>query len=280
MPIDHKRINGPEESVPYELFARLSGITSEKTFEETQSANIRTDGRKFDEQRKIFLKNGVVSQAKGSAYMEMGQTKVMVSVFDPREIPNRSDYSLKGEIYCEFKFAPFSCPKRRLHQQDNEEKQYSSIMKKALESTVCLHELPNFQVDIYALVLHNDGSALSAAINAAGVALAEAGVPIYDIVASVTVGVQQGINFLDPTLSEEQMCQTQLTTEKFPNPNHAVVIISKLPMQQQLCQFHQTGYMSLDQLKSALELLTKTCETIVPLVQKCLLSLVTNSIKP
>lgn len=211
--------------------------------------------------------------------MEMGQTKVMVSVFDPREIPNRSDYSLKGEIYCEFKFAPFSCPKRRLHQQDNEEKQCSFIMKKALESAVCLHELPNFQVDIYALVLHNDGSALSAAITAAGIALAEAGVPIYDMVTSVTVGVQQGINFLDPTLLEEQMCQTQFASGKYSNPNHAVVIISKLPMQQQLCQFHQTGYMSLDQLKGSLELLTKASETIVPLVQKCLLNHVTNTIQ-
>lgn len=55
MPIDHKRINGPEESVPYELFARLSGITSEKTFEEIQSANKRCDGRDLDEHRKICM---------------------------------------------------------------------------------------------------------------------------------------------------------------------------------------------------------------------------------
>lgn len=116
-----------------------------------------------------------MSQAKGSAYIELGKTKIIVSVFDPREIPNRTDYSLKGEIYCEFKFAPFSCRKRRLHMQDSEEKQYSAVMKQALESTVCKHEFPNFQVDICALVLHDDGSCLSGAITAAGLALSEAG---------------------------------------------------------------------------------------------------------
>lgn len=79
------------------------------------------------------LKLDVVSQAKGSAYIECGKTKVIVSVFDPHEIPKRSDYSLTGELYCEFKFASFSCPKRRLHQQDAEEKQNSVIMKRTHE---------------------------------------------------------------------------------------------------------------------------------------------------
>lgn len=79
------------------------------------------------------LKLGVVSQAKGSAYIECGKTKVIVSVFDPHEIPKRSDYSLTGELYCEFKFASFSCPKRRLHQQDAEEKQNSVIMRRMYE---------------------------------------------------------------------------------------------------------------------------------------------------
>ncbi|XP_030760221.1 exosome complex component MTR3-like [Sitophilus oryzae] len=279
MPVDHKRINGPEESVPYELFARLSGLTSEKAFEQLYKAGKRSDGREFEEHRKIFLKNGAVSQAKGSAYIEMGQTKVIVSVFDPREIPNRSDYSLKGELYCEFKFAPFSCAKRRLHQQDNEEKQYSCIMKKALESAVCLHELPNFQVDIYALVMHNDGSALSAAITAAGVALVEAGVPMYDIITSVTVGIQQGVKLVDPDSLEEQMCQVQFLSEKYQDNNHGLLIISKLHTQEQLCQFYQNGYVSLEVLKSGLEVLSKTCEVIVPLVQKCLIKHITNGIK-
>lgn len=83
------------------------------------------------------LKTGVVSQAKGSAYVEFDNTKVICSVFDPREIPNRVEYSQHGELFCVFKFAPFSCLTRRAHQQDAQEKELSLSLKRALEPAVC-----------------------------------------------------------------------------------------------------------------------------------------------
>lgn len=49
------------------------------------------------------------------------------------------------------------------------------------------HEFPNFQVDVYVLVLQNDGSALAAAINCAGLALADASVPMYDLVSAASL---------------------------------------------------------------------------------------------
>ncbi|XP_060519302.1 exosome complex component MTR3-like [Cylas formicarius] len=280
MPVDHKRINGPDESVPYQLYARLNTRSLEQRLKDASKDNFRQDSRKFSEQRKIFLKTGVVSQAKGSSYIEQGMTKLIVSVFDPREIPNRTEYRLKGELYCEFKFAPFSCPKRRLHQQDSEEKEYSSIMKKALESTICLHELPNFQVDVYALVLSNDGSAVSAAITAAGLALSEAGIPMYDIVTSVTLGIQHNIQFLDPTWNEEELCKAQITSsEEDEKSCHGFVILSKLNTHQQVCQFHQTGNIAADDLSHIITALSNACDVIVPLIQKCLVKSVVKDVE-
>lgn len=207
----------------------------------------------------------------------MGKSKVIVSVFDPREIPNRQDYSLKGEIHCEFKYAPFSCKKRRLHQQDVEEKNFSSIMKQALESTVCRHEFPNFQVDIYALVLHNDGSCLSAAITAAGLALSHAGVPMYDIITSATVAIQDDIILLDPTVEEENLC---IVPHKRENDNdHGIVILSLLHTHKQISQIYQSGNLSLNNLINITEKLEEACESIVPLIQKCLMKHVTKSLK-
>lgn len=86
----------------------------------------------------IVLKTGVVTQAKGSAYIEIGDTKVICSVFDPREIPNRIGYCAVGELYCEFKFASFSTQKRKLFQQDAEEKEYSLLLQRALQPAICL----------------------------------------------------------------------------------------------------------------------------------------------
>lgn len=39
------------------------------------------------------MKSNLISQAKGSAYIELGNTKVMVAVYDPREIPKQTGYS-------------------------------------------------------------------------------------------------------------------------------------------------------------------------------------------
>lgn len=205
----------------------------------------------------------------------MGNSKVIVSVFDPREIPNRQDYSLKGELHCEFKYAPFSCKKRRLHQQDVEEKHYSAIMKQALESTVCTHEFPNFQVDIYALVLQNGGSCLSAAITAAGLALSHAGVPMYDLITSATVGIQGDIVVLDPTVEEENICTIPCKNDN----DHGVVIISLLHTHKQISQIYQSGNLSLTKFLDVTKHLEKACENIIPLIQKCLIKHVTKTFK-
>ncbi|KAJ8938038.1 hypothetical protein NQ318_013946 [Aromia moschata] len=273
MPIDRKRINGPEETVPYNLYTKLNTKSLLQEFDELFCDGKRADNRAPLEHRKIFLKTGVVSQAKGSAYIELGKTKVIVSVFDPREIPNRTDYSLKGEIYCEF-----NCTKRRLHQQDAEEKQYSAIMKQALESTVCRHEFPNFQVDIYALVLHNDGSPLSAAITAAGVALSHAGVPMYDLIVSATLGIQHNVKFLDPSNTEQRLCDVSISSDG-KEDSHGIIVISMLHTHEQISQFYQVGNISLEDITESVKVLETACKDIVPLVQKHLVKHILKTIK-
>lgn len=52
MPIDHKRINGPENSEPYQLYSDARKITVRKEIEQILKG-ARNDGRKSDELRKI-----------------------------------------------------------------------------------------------------------------------------------------------------------------------------------------------------------------------------------
>lgn len=159
-----------------------------------------------------------------------------------------------------------------------EEKNFSAIMKQALESTVCRHEFPNFQVDIYALVIHNDGSCLSAAITAAGLALSHAGVPMYDLITSVSLCVQNDLILLDPTTEEENICVVPIAQDSNSN-DHGIVIISLLHTQKQISQFYQSGNISLEKLTETLKILEKACGDIVPLIQKCLLKHVVKVIK-
>ena len=58
--------------------------------------------------------------------------------YGPREITRREEFSMKGQLTCEFKFATFSCQLRRQHQPDNQEKDLSIQLLEALEPAVCL----------------------------------------------------------------------------------------------------------------------------------------------
>lgn len=52
------------------------------------------------------MKTGVISQAPGSAYIEMDKTKVICGVYGPRQSP--FEYSPKAKVICDLKFATFA----------------------------------------------------------------------------------------------------------------------------------------------------------------------------
>uniref|UniRef100_G1Q1A6 Exosome component 6 n=1 Tax=Myotis lucifugus TaxID=59463 RepID=G1Q1A6_MYOLU len=72
MPGDHRRIRGPEESQPPQLYAA----------EEDEAPDPRDPSRL----RPVYARAGLLSQAKGSAYLEAGGTKVLCAVSGPRQV--------------------------------------------------------------------------------------------------------------------------------------------------------------------------------------------------
>jgi exosome complex component MTR3 len=58
------------------------------------------------------------------------------------------------------------------------------LMVQALEVSVMLEKYPKSVIDCYILVLESDGGALSASITCASMALANAGIEMYDLVAA------------------------------------------------------------------------------------------------
>ena len=97
MPTDTKRLAVPEKTIPYQFYLPAKKIPANPLNEK----NLRQDGRQAEEMRPIFIKTKVVTRAKGSVYLESGDTKVsrnslyttliqMVHVFDRirREVAN------------------------------------------------------------------------------------------------------------------------------------------------------------------------------------------------
>lgn len=179
---------------------------------------------------------------------------------------------INGELYCDFKFSPFACTKRRLPQTDAQEKSLALSMQRALESAVCRHEFPNFQVDIYANVLQDDGSALSAAITCAGLALADAGIPMYDVITASTVGIIQDKFLLDPTSAEEDLCNYGVTSGE----EHGVIVMARLATHDQVSELRQAGSLSFERVQAANDILLATNKEIVPVINQILVRKVMN----
>lgn len=90
MPTDTKRVRGPDVSQSPSLFVC-------KPADVVSSQGPRADGRQRDQVdvRPVFVRGGLVSQAKGSAYVEAGSTKLMCCVYGPRETERKDETDMK-----------------------------------------------------------------------------------------------------------------------------------------------------------------------------------------
>ena len=87
----------------------------------------------------LVLKTGIITKAKGSAYIEQGQTKAICAVYGPREIPRRSDFQIRGILNCTLEHTPYARTLRRPPGNQNQEQDdMSNSLGQALEATVCM----------------------------------------------------------------------------------------------------------------------------------------------
>lgn len=179
-------------------------------------------------------------------------------------------------MYCDFKFSPFACTKRRAPQTDADEKSLALSMKRALEPAVCRHEFPNFQVDIFANVLQDDGSVLGAAITCAGLALADAGIPMYDLITASTASIIDNKIFMDPTVIEEDIsinCNASTIIQ------HGLIMIAKLHTHDQISELWQCGSLTMETIQKVSKMIIDSNDEIVPIVKQILLKKIMKNIK-
>lgn len=149
----------------------------------------RYDGRELNELRPIKIESGALPNADGSAYIEMGRNKIVVGVFGPREMhPKRLSKPNMATLRCRYHMAPFSVDPRRSPAPSRRDNEISMVMRYALEPAVFLERYPRSVIDVYAEILEADGGTRTACINAATVALVDAGIPMRDLVASCAAG--------------------------------------------------------------------------------------------
>jgi len=253
MPSDARRL--PTPSVCFDPLLYVKNTKASFFLED----GLRSDGRGNCDLRDMKMRCGFVTKATGSAYCEIGKTKVICSVHGPKDIEQKDEFQMQGKIKCEFKFAPFSCSKRRDHKPANDEIEISEILTESLKSIICLKKFPRSQIELYIVVLDNEGCALSAAFMAASLALADASIDTFDIMVSCSVRViGKELFIVDPNQDEESL---DFFPDGMSETNNGLVTVAVLPTMNQVSAYLSTGLLSSEVLNEAMELCISSAQS-------------------
>jgi len=149
----------------------------------------RLDGRQFNELRPISMSTGVLERADGSCYLTWGNNKIICAVYGPRELhPKHLARPDRAIVRVEYRLATFSVGERKSPAPRRREYELSKIIAESINSIIFLEKFPNGTVDVFITVLDADGGTRCAALTAASLALADAGIPMKGLVTGCAVG--------------------------------------------------------------------------------------------
>ncbi|RLE50601.1 MAG: exosome complex exonuclease Rrp41 [Candidatus Methanomethylicota archaeon] len=222
----------------------------EKTIKLISEDGRRVDGRRLDEIRPLTLKIGFLKNADGSAYVELGRTKIVAAVFGPRELhPKHLALPDRAILRCRYHMAPFSVDVRKSPAPSRREIELSKVIREALEPALFLELYPRTSIDVFVEVLEADGSTRCASIIAASLALADAGIPMKDLVAAIAVGKVEGRLVLDVMDIEDKYGEADMPFAMMPSKK----VVTLLQMD---------GHFTEEEFKQAFELAVKGCEQV------------------
>ena len=214
----------------------------EKEVKLIDAAGRRMDGRKFDELRPIRIEAGVLRRADGSAYIEWGGNRVLAAVYGPREAhPRHLQDPARALVQCRYNMAPFSVSDRKRPGPDRRSVEISKVISEAFSAVVFKEQFPRTSVDILIEVLQADAGTRCAGLTAASVALADAGVPMRDLVTSCASGKIEGIVCLDLNKDEDNFGDADCPMAVVPRTGEIVLL-------------QMDGHLSYDEFQKVMDL--------------------------
>lgn len=185
----------------------------------------RMDGRMPEEMRPLKIEAGVLKRADGSAYVEWGNNKVMAAVYGPREChPRHLQNPERALVQCKYNMASFSVDERKRPGPDRRSHEISKIISEALTNVVFTEYFPRTSIDVYIEVLQANAGTRCAGLTAASVALADAGVPMRDLVASCAAGKVADTVVVDLQKEEDNFGQADIPVGYVPRTNEIVLL--------------------------------------------------------
>ena len=224
----------------------------------TNNNNLRADGREFNELRPLKIEAGVLEKADGSAYLEIGGNKILAAVYGPRELHvrriMRPDMAV---IRCRYNMAPFSVGERKRPGPDRRSVEISKITADALRPALFLEKFPRSTIDVFIEILQAEGGTRCAGITAASVALADAGIPMKDLVVSCAAGKANGNVIMDLSENEDKEGEADLP-------------VAIMPRSGEISLLQMDGHLTPEEFDKALDLAIEGCNKISEVQQNAI----------
>lgn len=221
----------------------------------------RPDGRKVEQMREIAAKVGIVPNADGSAMWKQGDTIALAAVYGPKKMhPQHQQDPSTGQIRVIYNMMSFSVTERIRPGMNRRSQEISKIIEWALEPSLMIKNFPNMVVDVHINIIQADAGTRCAGINAAAMALAHAGIPMRDMVQSISVGKLDKTLVVDLNKAEEDFEEGEGSTD----------IPISMMHSGELTHVQLDGKIDSKQMKEAVQMAKKACEEIYEVQKKAL----------
>lgn len=184
----------------------------------------RAAGRRPDQARDISIEVGVAPYAEGSCLIATGDTRVLCTASVAEGVPPWREQSGAGWVTAEYAMLPRSTHTRTSRERSGPRGRTQEIQRligRSLRSVTDMRRLGQYTVTVDCDVLQADGGTRTAAITGAYVALCNATAwmaseswlerdPIVEAVAAVSVGLVDGVPYLDLDYAEDSRAQVDM----------------------------------------------------------------------
>lgn len=220
----------------------------------------RFDGRGFDELRPMSAKVGIVPRADGSAMFQAGNTIAYAAVYGPRDLhPKFLQNPETAIVRISYNMMPFSGHGNRVRPGGGRRaKEISMVMRNALLPVLNLKNYPNSVIDIFIELPQTDAGTRAAAITAAAMALADAGIEMTDLVCAIAAGRVEDKIVIDLNYEEDS------------HENGADIPVAVIPNSGKVTLLQMDGEVTREQIKECITKARDACKKIYE-VQKAAL---------
>lgn len=156
---------------------------------------IRLDGRDYSDIRQISCAVGISPRAHGSGLFQRGQTQVLTiatlgATSEEMLVETILEEEMTKRFMHQYNFPPFSTGEvRPLRGPSRREIGHGALAERALEPVIPSEDVFPYTIRLVSEVLSSNGSTSMASVCGGTLALMDAGVPISDPVAGISIGL-------------------------------------------------------------------------------------------